>query len=293
MRPRGAMIWNRRRPHGPPPGLHKFEPCGDRPAPGGVTGSGRPVRRRSDFSPPVRRRENVSLKTGRRRRPFAATDPPPVALTGPANVGPRRAPLRVRLLLRGRSPAPRDAPALSDDAERRRPCCRLTATFAGWRSAAPRRLRSKFVIRGGRGRGRGRGPRSALRGVEMRSAGPGPPRRPLRRPPTGSPRASPPDDPCGVFETPPLTAAREHTDTALSGTQSKEAAEKLVPTLTLCCRATSGIAAAADASETTRRYVRRRDGADAPEFPPRATRGTLGKYVRLVSDASRGCVTDG
>ncbi|NNJ24363.1 dihydroxy-acid dehydratase [Alienimonas chondri] len=33
--------------------------------------------------------------------------------------------------------------------------------------------------------------------------------------------------------------------------------------------------------------------ANAPEFPPRATRGTLGKYVKLVSDASTGCVTDG
>ena len=32
---------------------------------------------------------------------------------------------------------------------------------------------------------------------------------------------------------------------------------------------------------------------NAPPHPPRATRGTLGKYVRLVGDASRGCVTDG
>ena len=32
--------------------------------------------------------------------------------------------------------------------------------------------------------------------------------------------------------------------------------------------------------------------AAAPAHPPRATRGTLGKYVRLVSDASTGCVTD-
>ena len=31
----------------------------------------------------------------------------------------------------------------------------------------------------------------------------------------------------------------------------------------------------------------------ATSHPPRATRGTLGKYVRLVSDASTGCVTDG
>ena len=33
--------------------------------------------------------------------------------------------------------------------------------------------------------------------------------------------------------------------------------------------------------------------ANAPRHPPRATRGTLGKYVKLVSDASSGCVTDG
>ena len=33
--------------------------------------------------------------------------------------------------------------------------------------------------------------------------------------------------------------------------------------------------------------------AAAAPHPPRATRGTLGKYVRLVSDASTGCVTDG
>ncbi len=33
--------------------------------------------------------------------------------------------------------------------------------------------------------------------------------------------------------------------------------------------------------------------ANAPQHPPRATRGTLGKYVKLVSDASAGCVTDG
>ncbi|MFH5803959.1 dihydroxy-acid dehydratase [Alienimonas sp. DA493] len=33
--------------------------------------------------------------------------------------------------------------------------------------------------------------------------------------------------------------------------------------------------------------------ADFPLPPPRATRGTLGKYVKLVSDASHGCVTDG
>ncbi|QDT15758.1 dihydroxy-acid dehydratase [Alienimonas californiensis] len=33
--------------------------------------------------------------------------------------------------------------------------------------------------------------------------------------------------------------------------------------------------------------------ADFPLPPPRATRGTLGKYVKLVSDASTGCVTDG
>ena len=36
-----------------------------------------------------------------------------------------------------------------------------------------------------------------------------------------------------------------------------------------------------------------RRAAEAPPHPPRATRGVLGKYVRLVSDASTGCVTDG
>ena len=36
-----------------------------------------------------------------------------------------------------------------------------------------------------------------------------------------------------------------------------------------------------------------RRAAAATPHPPRATRGTLGKYVRLVSDASTGCVTDG
>ena len=36
-----------------------------------------------------------------------------------------------------------------------------------------------------------------------------------------------------------------------------------------------------------------RRAAAADPHPPRATRGTLGKYVRLVSDASHGCVTDG